>query len=516
MKTLSRWLMALLLFTLATAALAQDDAITLTPFTNPSYGIQGMIPAGWQDMGRGLYGRSPATQDVTLLALQAVPAKADQVLQSLLPQLLLTEAPESVGTRETDAFTWTLYHVEVDARGVQVAVDLALAEQDGKTYLALLQTTPEESEALHENVFLPVLAAYQPLTTEVTPDPSLPYRSENVTFDNGEVTLSGTLTLPEGDGPFPAVVLVSGSGPQDRDESLLPAAEIKPFQLLADGLTRAGIAVLRYDDRGVGASSGDFTSATTRDFAGDAAAAIDYLLSREDIIPQQIGVLGHSEGGIVAAILGAENPNVAFIISLAGPGVSGMDVLLKQNERILQVSGARQEVIDIQLEYLNQLYDLIESGKLDAIEPLIADTLTRQAEYMTEEERAAVGDLDAYVAQTAAAQAEQFATSWWKEFLSLNPANYWAKTTEPVLVIFGSRDVQVDAEQNAPAVEAALQEAGNKDVTVVVIPDMNHLGQQAETGGLEEYGTLEPTFHPDLLPTITGWLLARVDAAGEQ
>ncbi len=514
MKHLTRWLFAALLLLAAGAAVAQDAAVTLTPFTDNGYEIQGVIPDGWTKAGPGIYGRAPGTADVTLLALQAAPLPASQLLQALLPQLLLTEAPESVGTRDTATFTWTLYQVDVNARGVTVKVDLALAEQAGKTYVALLQTSPDDYEALHDSVFLPVLDAYQPLTAAVTPE-DVPYVVEEVTFDNGDVTLAGTLTLPEGDGPFPAVVLVTGSGGQDRDESLAPLSEIKPFRLIADHLTRSGIAVLRYDDRGIGQSTGDFAAATTVDFATDAAAAVDYLLSREEINAQQVGVLGHSEGGIITAMLGASNEHVAFLISFAGTAVSGQDLLLTQSEQVLRLGGASQEQIDLQLNFLRSAFPLLEANDKDAFMLLARETLLKSYDLLPEDERAAYDSAEDYADQTGTMAMEQMTSDWYRGFIAYNPADDWAKTTVPVLAIFGGLDAQVDAAQNAPAIEAALQAAGNEDVTVVTIPGMNHLGQAAVTGGVEEYGTLEPNFTPELLETITSWLLARVDAAGE-
>lgn len=511
-----RWLLCLMVVLLAVPAFAQDDsAITLEPFTNETYGIQGVVPAGWQAASPGITARGTSAADVTVLAQQSAALNADALLQVLLPQLRLTEAPESVGTLETPSLTWTLYQVDVDALGTALRVDLALAQGEAASYVVLLQTSPEEYDQLHEQVFLPALNALSPLEAIPEAAEDLPYRQEDVTFDNDDVTLAGTLTLPEGEGPFPVVVLISGSGPQDRDESLAPAADIKPFRLLADGITRAGVAVLRYDDRGVGASTGDFSSATTEDFASDAAAAVDYLLSREDIIPQQIGLLGHSEGGIAAAILGATNPNIAFVIALAGSGVSGADVLFKQNERILLASGAPQEQIDQQIEFLKRAFELVEAEDVDALEQFIEESILAQMEWVSDEEREAVGDLEDFARQNAPLQAAQLMSDWYRFFLEYDPAADWARITVPVLAIFGDLDVQVDSEQNAPAVEAALDEAGNEDVTIVTISGMNHIGQEAETGGVDEYSTLEPTFHPDLLPAITGWLLERVDAAGE-
>jgi pimeloyl-ACP methyl ester carboxylesterase len=325
------------------------------------------------------------------------------------------------------------------------------------------------------------------------------------------VTLAGTLTLPPTEGPHPVVVLVSGSGPQNRDESLGVGIAIRPFRLIADALTREGVAVLRYDDRGVGESTGDFATATTSDFSTDAAAAIDYLLTREDIDPDQIGLLGHSEGGYVAAMLGASNPDLDFIISMAGPGVNGRDVLLVQNQRYMEAEGASQEEIDAQLAFVEGLIAVLDDP--EAIEALTYERTIEQVAALPEEQQAAVGDIEVYARTVAQQTAQQYSADWFESFLSYDPAPDWAQTTAPVLALFGGKDVQVDAEQNAPALEAALVEAGNEDYEIVVLPNANHLFQEAGTGAFSEYTTLPAEFTPDFLPTIIEWLHAHVNPA---
>ena len=505
-----RWL-ALVLLLIATGALAQDAAIALIPFTNTTFGIQGVVPEGWNEASPGVYARSARPGDFTLVAQQAAPLAPDRVLQALLPQLRLTVAPDSVGERQSGALTWTLYKIEVEAPGARVSVDLGLASAPGgKTLIALLQSAPEERNALYEQVFLPMLAALQPLV-ETTVE-SLPYREEAVTFDNGEVRLAGTLTLPETGGPFAAVVLVTGSGPQDRDESLAPVSEIKPFRLIADALTRAGMAVLRYDDRGVGESTGDFEAALTTDFAEDAAAAVAYLRARPDINPSQVGVLGHSEGGIVAAMLGATRPEVGFIITLGGPGVSGAEVLKLQNRRVLETTpGVDPDSIEPYMEPIEAALDLALEQQWDEVQARWNQLIELQIQAMPEDERRALGDLETYKAETLKQQLTFFQSPWMQFFLAHDPADDWAQVTVPVLAIFGGLDVQVDVTQNAPAVEATLEQAGNPDFTVATLPDMNHILQRAVTGGLDEYGTLEPVLHSDLMPLIIDWLAERVD-----
>jgi uncharacterized protein len=497
---------------LATSAVFAQDTITLTPFTDEVFGIQGVLPEGWTKAGPGYYVRGQSATDAALIAQQSAPLPLADVLPSLLPQVQLTELPESAGTLETDAYSWTLYQTDVTAGGVTVRVDLAMAEKDGSSFFVLMQAAPDEFDALHEAVFLPVLEAYTPLA-EATPEADLPYTAEDVTFENGDVTLAGTLTLPEGDGPHPAVVLVTGSGPQDRDESLIPVTALKPFALIADYLSREGIAVLRYDDRGVGESTGEYAKADLDDFTSDASAAIDYLLTRDEIDGEQIGLIGHSEGGMVAAKLGANNPNLAFVVGLAAPAVNGKDLLLVQNRLIAQANGGSEEMANVTVDFVERMIEAVEADDLEAVKSITHEYALNQIALLPEDQQAALGDPETY-AQTVVDQVVSgYFNDWFRSIMVYNAADDWAKTTIPVLAIFGGKDVQVDDEQNAPPLEAALETAGNADYEIVVLPTANHLFQDAKTGGTAEYGVLDATFVDDLLPTISTWILEHVTVA---
>ncbi len=509
-RALLVFLIALFIFPSVSNA-QEATKIKLVPFTDATFGIQGVVPEGWADSGRGLRQRKQTATDITLLAQQTTPAKKDTVLGALTPQFGLKEAPKSTSTRKTTAFEWSIYEFTNEFQGIKLAFALGLAEKDGKTYIVLLQTTQDESKALTETVFVPVVEALTPMiaTKEATA-----YREEDVTFKSGDkVTLAGTLTLPNGSGPFPAVILVTGSGAQDRDEDL--GIGIKPFRLIADYLTRRGIAVLRYDDRGVAKSTGDFAAATTLDFASDASAALDYLQTRKDIEGKKVGLLGHSEGGMVASILVGQGKPFAFIVSMAGPGAPITDLMLKQNEKILRVGKASEEAIKLQLEYLKKAFPLVLKKDYDALEKLTREAAKVQYDAMTEEERKQEGvtDLDSFIKRTLAATVETFKTDWWVYFLSYDPRPDWEKATMPVLAVYGGLDVQVDAEQNATALEASLKKSGNKDYKIVTLPDANHLMQAAKTGGVEEYSTLKSEFTADFLPTVGDWIVAHVTPA---
>ena len=505
----------------ALPALAQPEAPDgFVPFTNTTYGIAGIVPDGWQEIAPGTYARASSPTDAAMLAQQSAPVTADQLLAALLPQLRLSEAPEPTGSYTTEAFDWTLYEIEVAVPGMTLTVDLALAEADGVTYLALLQANQDERDALYEAIYQPALDALVPYTgeaeAETMPEPvDLPYIAEDVTFTHGDVTLAGTLTLPDADGPHPAVILITGSGPQDRDESLAPLAEMRPFALIADYLTQAGIAVLRYDDRGTAQSTGDFSTATTADFADDTEAALDYLLSRLEIDSTQIGLLGHSEGGMVAGILAARRPDLAFVISMAGPVADGRALMNTQLARVQQTAGISDEVIANQIELQNALFDALLTGDADAQSQAMYELALAQLLALPEEQVATIPDLEAYAQIVTEQQLPIFVSNWWQFSLAYDPAADWAQISAPVLALLGERDVQVDAEQQIAVYEAIFAQSNHPDYTIVVFPTANHLFQDAVTGGLDEYGTLDQEFLSDVLPTITEWLLERVTLATE-
>jgi pimeloyl-ACP methyl ester carboxylesterase len=513
-----RWLMigiiGLALLVAGVPARAQDGEITLVPYTSEAFSVQGVQPDGWAQLAPGVVQRGSSATDVALLAQQAAPVNQEQLLTALLLQLGLTEAPQPVDTVEANGFTWSVYKVEVAAGGMNIVVDMALAEGDGKSYVILFQVEAAEYDALHEAVFLPALNALTVLVVASTPPADTPYTEEEVTFENGDITLAGTLTLPVGDGPHPAVVLISGSGAQDRNETIAQVSEIQSFKLIADALGRAGIAVLRYDDRGVGESTGVFEGATMLDFAGDTGAAVRFLLARGAINPAQIGLIGHSEGAIVAPLVALQDSSVAFMVALAGTAVPGLDVLVQQELDILATSDATEEEIAQQKEAQALLMPLIDAGDWDVLEPLMADLIRERIAALPEDQQAAIGDIDFFIAQQVAGSLATYQTPWYQHFIHYDPAESWAQLTTPVLGIFGSVDVQVNAEVNAPVMQAALTQAGNSDFEIVTIPNMNHMLQQAETGSIAEYGTLEPVLHPDLMPAVIDWLLAHVTVAG--
>jgi len=333
------------------------------------------------------------------------------------------------------------------------------------------------------------------------PQPPYPYREEKVNFMNTveNFSLAGTLTLPEGTGPFPAVVLITGSGQQDRDETIF---NHKPFKVIADHLTRNGIAVLRYDDRGVGGSKGSLTGATSLSFAGDAEAAVDFLLGRPEIDPEKIGLAGHSEGGFIAPIVASRKETIAFVISLAGPGVTGYDAIIQQNIDFFRVSGMPEEELEKQLHMLRNIFRFVIAGEDQR-------TVAKQAmEWYNKELDAkglAAGERREQMSGFAQALV-QTNNPWWKYFLSTDPAQFWSKVRCPVLALNGDKDIQVNHTQNLPAIKAAVKKGGNRKVKTVSLPGLNHLFQHTETGAISEYATIEETFSPEALDLMTTWI----------
>lgn len=334
-----------------------------------------------------------------------------------------------------------------------------------------------------------------------------PYREEEVTFTNGDVTLAGTLTIPPGAGPFPAVVMVTGSGPQNRDEELFG---FKPFRVIADHLTRKGIAVLRYDDRGVGKSTGATAESTTEDFTADALAGVALLAKRPKIQPKRIGIFGHSEGGLVAALAASRSRDIAFIVMLAGTAAPGEQIIRAQAEAMARVGGASEADIAKLRAQQDLLFKAVRSGEgWDAVVESARALGREQIQKLPEAQRKAIADPDKAIDVAIQQQLAAAKTKWYRFFIDYDPAAALAKVTCPVLALFGSLDLQVPAEMNAKAVEEATKKAGNRDVTVKTYDGANHLFVKAVTGSPMEYPTLEKTFVPGLLEDVAGWILAR-------
>ena len=332
---------------------------------------------------------------------------------------------------------------------------------------------------------------------------------QEVTFQNGGVTLAGTLTVPPGAGPHPAVVLITGSGPQNRDEEIVG---FKIFKVIADHLTRSGIAVLRYDDRGVGGSTGDVNQSTLVDFAADVVAAIELLKDRSDISPTQIGLIGHSEGGIVAPMVAAGSDDVAFVVLIAGTGVPGDQLLTAQLVSILEAEGATEEEIEQQRSIQEQSLDAVRTDAgWTELETAIRSEVKASIEMLPEADRAAITDVDAVVDAATKQQLMTLRSPWFRSFLEHDPGPVLKELSTPVLAIFGERDVQVPRGLNSSAIRAALENGDNEDFNIEVIPEANHLFQAAITGSISEYATLDKQFVPGFLDTIADWIVARVN-----
>lgn len=320
-----------------------------------------------------------------------------------------------------------------------------------------------------------------------------PYSEEDVTFENkgASITLAGTLTLPKKEGIFPVVVLISGSGPQNRNEELMGH---KPFLVMSDYLTRNGIAVLRFDDRGVGKSTGSFKTATSADFATDVEAAIEYLKTRTEINKKKIGLIGHSEGGVIAPMVAASSKDVAFIVLMAGTGVPGDEILLAQQTLIGRASGIDSATLAESEKINRKGFELIKSST--DVEKLKTDLAA-----LLRQNNVPENAVSSAVAQTT--------TPWMLYFIRHNPATVLQKVKCPVLALNGSNDLQVPKE-NLQAIKNALTKGGNKHVTTKELPGLNHLFQESKTGAPTEYATIEQTISPVALTELLTWLQAQV------
>ena len=338
------------------------------------------------------------------------------------------------------------------------------------------------------------------------PQKPYPYYSEDVTFRNEKagITLAGTLTIPEKEGNFPAVVLISGSGPQNRDEELLGH---KPFLVLANHLTKNGIAVLRYDDRGVASSGGKFEGATTDDFATDAEAAFAYLQSLPSINKKKIGLIGHSEGGTIAPIVANANKDVAFIVLMAGTAIPGDEIMMLQNYLIGKANGMPEEELTKLGNINRKVYDIIKEEKeQDVLKEKLYNVFNDELKPIFISKGIPANQVSQYINM----QLAELSSPWYVNFIRYNPTPALEKVQCPVLALNGDKDVQVAAIANLDAIKRTAEKSGNKKVTTKLLPGLNHLFQESSTGAPSEYGTIEQTIAPSALNEISGWIIKQV------
>ena len=332
-----------------------------------------------------------------------------------------------------------------------------------------------------------------------TPQPPFPYAAEDVTYDNpaAQIKLAGTLTLPRASAPVAAVVLISGSGPQNRNEELLGH---QPFWVLSDHLSRNGIAVLRVDDRGVAKSTGNFATATTEDFASDVLASIAYLKTRKEVDPKKLGLIGHSEGGLIAPMCAAKSSDIAFIVMMAGPGVTGEEILYEQAALMARAGGTPETAIALNRKIQEKIFAILKAGKdAAAADKQLAELIAAEVAAAPEAQK---GALEA----TLKAQAKSVNSPWFRFFLTFDPRLVLRQVKVPVLALNGELDLQVPPQQNLPEIAKALTAGGNKKFQTVELPKLNHLFQTSQTGAFSEYAKIEETLSPTALKLMSDWI----------
>ncbi|HMO93366.1 MAG TPA: alpha/beta hydrolase [Pirellulaceae bacterium] len=428
-------------------------------------------------------------------------------------RLFRNEAGEVTG--KLDSFSENIMGLLLEVRqlddGLEFDLNLSGANYVGtydesKTRLnGTWKQGPNRIELNFDKVPLTETQTEMKLDRPQTPQPEFPYDVEEVEFENENesVSLAGTLTLPKLDSPLPAVILITGSGPQDRDETIFGH---KPFWVIADYLSRRGIAVLRYDDRGVAGSTGNFFTATSENFANDVEAAINYLKQHSRIDARRIGLIGHSEGGYIASMVAARNTDVAFIVKLAGPGVPGAEIIKKQTYEGSRLANVSPSVLEAQTAFVEAFVNAQLKQPRDEADDEEVKELAKALMAVASEST----DIDKAVAQAMIATMRGLDGEWTRFFLKYDPAEDLAKVKCPVLALIGSKDVQVDADINLQAIENALTKGENPHFEVRKLEGLNHLFQTAETGAGSEYAVIEETFAPKALEIVYEWIAAQV------
>ncbi|WP_337871918.1 alpha/beta hydrolase [Ignavibacterium sp.] len=334
------------------------------------------------------------------------------------------------------------------------------------------------------------------------PKPPFPYIVEDVKFKNEKdnITLAGTFTYPEKNKKYPAVVLITGSGAQNRDEEIF---NHKPFLVIADHLTKNGFAVLRYDDRGYGESEGDHSLATTMDFAEDVRAAVNYLKTRNEVDKNKIGLIGHSEGGMIAPVVASSSDDIAFIVLMAAPGVPGDSILYLQTDLIYKAEGQSEEKIQQILKGLREVYTILKSDEDEiSLREKLKIKFQELFNQLSEEEKKQFGNPETYMEM----EIRMVMSPWFRYFLKFNPKEYLEKVKCPVLALNGEKDLQVPPKENLPAIEYALKHGGNNKYLIKELAGLNHLFQISKYGTIGEYGVIEETISPSVLEIVVNWM----------
>ncbi|MBX3042499.1 MAG: alpha/beta fold hydrolase [Candidatus Kapabacteria bacterium] len=377
----------------------------------------------------------------------------------------------------------------------------------GVSYSGILKDGKVEGIFKQAGMEIPLSLSREEIKKEIPkrpqePKPPFPYKAEDVKFYNeiDDITLAGTLTMPENGDNFPVVVMITGSGAQNRDEELL---DHKPFLVISDYLTRNGIAVLRFDDRGYGESEGNHAVATSYDFSTDVQSAVKFLKSRKEINPKKIGLIGHSEGGVIAPIVATTIPeDIAYMVLLAGTGIRGDKLLLLQQELIYKSMSIPDEQIDAVISSNKVVFELITSSEDDKKLPdIIKNKISENVENNPELIPAGL-DKDSYIEM----QTRGIISPWLIAFMRLEPTDYLKHVKCPVFALNGEKDLQVPPKENLSAIENSIKSNGNNNVTVKEYPNLNHLFQNCETGSPNEYGEIEETFSPLVLKDIADWI----------
>jgi uncharacterized protein len=338
----------------------------------------------------------------------------------------------------------------------------------------------------------------------VPPEPPPPYVEEEVKIESGKITLAGTLSIPNSSGSHPAIILINGSGGQNRDEEIFG---FKPFKIIADYLTRVGIAVLRCDDRGIGGSTGSMENAVGEDFAKDVEAEIKYLFNRKEINQKKIGLLGHSEGGIIAPLVASRSKDVAFLVLMAAPSVTGDKIISKQIELLARAGGATESEINQALELQKQVYKVARANKRwDELRTAISNDAKESLKKLSPEELKSIPDPDKLIKISTDAKIAGAKSEWFKYFIDFDPAKYLEKINCPVLALFGELDMQVPPDLNKDPLESVLKKSRTKDYSINTLPKANHLFQEAITGNPSEYGSLKKQFVAGFLEKIADWV----------